>query len=213
MSFNPTKCEFLHITNKKTPLIHSYYIATPLIKEVTSIKYLGVQIDNKLTWNDHIQYITHKAAQVNGFLYRNLRQCPPYIKTACYKSMVHPILEYTSSVWDPHTNVNIQKLEPVQRRAARFCLGDYSRYSSVRSMLLLLDLPSLQFRRKLAKLTTMYKLINGNLHNIIPFNSLTPNHRDSRDGYSCNYSVEQTLINFLFSSPPLSYGTPSPLYN
>ena len=39
MSFNPTKCEFLRITNKKIPLIHSYYIATSLIKEVTSIKY------------------------------------------------------------------------------------------------------------------------------------------------------------------------------
>ena len=67
MSFNPTKCEFLRITNKKTPLTHSYYIATSLIKKVTSIKYLGVRNDNKLTWNDHIQYITHKAAQVNGF--------------------------------------------------------------------------------------------------------------------------------------------------
>ena len=27
-----------------------------------------------------------------------------------FKSMVHPILEYASSVWDPHTNVNIQNL-------------------------------------------------------------------------------------------------------
>ena len=68
MSFNPIKYEFLHITNKKTPLIHSYYIATSLIKEVTSIKYLGVRIYNKLsTWNDHIQYIIRKSAQVNGF--------------------------------------------------------------------------------------------------------------------------------------------------
>ena len=95
--------------------------------------------------------------------------------------MVRPILEYASSVWDPYTNVNIQKLESVRRRAARFCLGDYSRYSSVTSMLLLLDLPSLQSRRKLAKLITMYKIINGNLH--IPSNSLIPNHCDSRNGY------------------------------
>ena len=48
-------------------------------------------------------------------------------------------------------------------------------------MLLLLDLPSLESRRKLAKLIIMYKLINSNLH--IPSNSLIPNHRDSRDGY------------------------------
>ena len=87
MSFNPTKCEFLHITNRKSPVIHTYYIATSPIKEVTSTKYLGVLIDNKLTWNDHIKSITHKAAQVNGFLYRNLRQCPPHIQAMCYKSM------------------------------------------------------------------------------------------------------------------------------
>ena len=106
---------------------------------------MGVQIDNKLTWDDHIQYITHKAAQVYGFLYCNLRQCPSNIKSTCYKSMVCPILEYASTVWDPHTNVNITKLESVQRRVARFCLGDYSRYSCVTSMLQLLDLPSLHF--------------------------------------------------------------------
>ena len=95
---------------------------TSPIKDVTSTKYLGVLIDHKLTWNDHIQSIAHKAAQVNGFLYCNLRQCPAHIKAICYKSMVHPILEYASSVWDPHKTANIQKLESVQRRAARFCL-------------------------------------------------------------------------------------------
>ena len=61
MSFNPTKCKFYVLHTRRPPLIHSYYIATSLIKEVTSIKYLGVRIDNKLTWNDHIQYIIHKA--------------------------------------------------------------------------------------------------------------------------------------------------------
>ena len=127
---------------------------------------------------DHMQNITHKATQVNGFLYYNLRQCPPHIKTICYKSMVYLILEYASSVCDPHTNINIQKLKCVQR-CARFCLGDYSKYSGVTSILLLLDIPSLQFRRKLVKLPTMYKIINGNLH--ITSNSLISNHHDSRD--------------------------------
>ena len=117
------------------PFIHNYHIGSSPIREVTSIKYLylGVQIDHELTWNDHIQYITHKATQINGFLYRNLSQCPPHVKTTCYKLIVHPILEYAASVWDPYTNINIQALESVQRRAARFCLGDYSRYSSARS--------------------------------------------------------------------------------
>ena len=85
---------------------------------------------------------------------------PPHIKSTCYKSMVYPILEYASLVWDPYTNVNIQKVESVQRCAARFYLGDYCQYSSVTNMLLLLGFPNLQSSRKLAKLTTMYKLIS-----------------------------------------------------
>ena len=59
----------------------------------------------------------------------------------------------------PHTNVNIQRLEAVQRRAARFCFNNISPYSSVTNMLESLDLQSLQTRRNIAKLIIMYKMI------------------------------------------------------
>jgi len=100
MPFNPLKCDFLHITNKKSLMLHTYHIANSFIREVTTTKYLGVLIDYNLSWNNHVQYIAHKAAQVNGFLYCNLKLCPSTIKAICYKSLVHPILEY-ASVWDP----------------------------------------------------------------------------------------------------------------
>ena len=153
---------------------------------------------------------------MNGFLYHNLSQCPPRVKITCYKLMVRPILEYASSVWDPYTNINIQTLESVQRRAARFCLGDYSCYSSVTSMLLLLGFPSLQSRRKLAKLTIMYKIINGHLH--IPSNSLIPNHHDSREGYftqlqcrtdSYKFSFFPSTIKLWNSLPPIIINSPT----
>jgi len=171
MPFNPLKCEFLRITNKTTPITHTYFIAE---SQVTTTKYLGVLIDNKLNWNNHIQSIAHKASQVNGFLYRILKQCPTNIKVICFKSMVRPILENASS---PHTNVNIQRLKAVQRRAARFCFNNFSSYSSVTSMLQSLDLQSLQTRWNINKLIIMHKMINGNLY--IP-NPLLPNQRDSR---------------------------------
>ena len=160
--------------------------------------------------------ITHKAAQINGFLYRNLSQCPPHVKTTCFKLMVRPILEYATSVWDLQTNINIQALESVQRHAARFCLGDYSRYSSVTSMLLLLGLPSLQSRRLLAKLTIMYKIINGHLH--IPSNSLILNYHDSRDGCFTQLQCRTVSYKFLFfpstiklwnSLPPFIINSPT----
>ena len=42
-------------------------------------------------------------------------------------------------VWDPHTKDDIQKIESVQRRAARWVLGDYSPYSCVTDMIGNLD--------------------------------------------------------------------------
>ena len=40
-----------------------------------------------------------------------------------------------SSIWDLTTKSNINERDAVQRRAARFCHGDYKRTSSVTSMM------------------------------------------------------------------------------
>ena len=44
---------------------------------------------------------------------------------AAYKGIVRPILEYGSSVWDPHTDKLQEELEKVQNRAARFVTRNY----------------------------------------------------------------------------------------
>ena len=41
------------------------------------------------------------------------------MKEAAYKGMVRPILDYGSSVWDPHTDMLQEELEKVQNRAGR----------------------------------------------------------------------------------------------
>ena len=48
-----------------------------------------------------------------------------YLKKSAYTTLVRPLLEYSSSVWDPHTKTLVNKIEIVQRRAARFCHNDY----------------------------------------------------------------------------------------
>ena len=52
-----------------------------------------------------------------------------------------------------------------------------------------LNLPTLEERRNKSKITTMYKIINGNPS--IPTNDLIPNHRPSREGY---YKQLDTMI-------------------
>ena len=55
-----------------------------------------------------------------ALLRRNSNNCSRDVKLAAYVGLVKPILEYASSVWDPHTEYLICELEKVQRRGAIF---------------------------------------------------------------------------------------------
>ena len=74
-----------------------------------------------------------------------------------YISLVCPILEYSSAVWDPHTATDILSIEKIQRRAARWVTSDYGWTSSVTTMINALQWPTLSNRRKSARLSTFYK--------------------------------------------------------
>ena len=103
MRFQPVKCNMMQLTNKTLNKIQaSYTLECAVLENVDSIKYLGVTITNDLRWNTHISNICTKANRTLGFLRRTLFSCPQNMKEAAYKSMVRPILEYGSSVWDPH---------------------------------------------------------------------------------------------------------------
>ena len=72
-----------------------------------------------------------------------------------------PQVEYAATVWDPHTQTNIDKVEAVQRMASRFVSGDYSYKSSVTSIFINLGWESLEHRRKQAKVTMMYRITHS----------------------------------------------------
>ena len=99
----------------KHKLVHLYTLHNQNLSETDSAKYLGLTITSDLQWNQHINNITNKANSILGLLRRNLRIPSQTIKTHAYQSLVRPHLEYASTVWDPHTQKNIHKLDMVQR--------------------------------------------------------------------------------------------------
>ena len=83
MFFNPTKCEFLRVMNEKNIINFQYFIQNTNIQEVQQAKYLGVTINNKLSWSDHIKIISNKANSVVGFLRCNLANAQQEQKAHC----------------------------------------------------------------------------------------------------------------------------------
>ena len=130
------------------------------LKAVTQCTYLGVHFSNDMSWNHHINHILKDASRILGFIRRNLSRCDTEVKAAAYKALVRPKLEYAASVWDPHQSNLINKIEMVQRRAARFVVNDYRRITGVTDHVNSLNWPPLQERRKVSRLSIFHKAIH-----------------------------------------------------
>ena len=87
----------------------------------------------------------------------NLFSCPQDLKEAAYKSLVRPILEYGSTVWDPHCKGPNHELENVQKHADRFVTRNYSyETGSTAGILEEFKWETLQKRRKDNRLIVVY---------------------------------------------------------
>ena len=161
MSFHPEKCKVLTISRKKQPIMTSYTLHGQQLEHVTTAKYLGVSITSDMNWNQHISNICKKANNIMSFLKRNLNIRNANIKEKAYKSLVRTTLEYACTTWDPHLKKDKNRIEMVQRRAARYVVNRYHNTSSVTSMLEELKWPILEERRQRARLVLMYKIVSG----------------------------------------------------
>ena len=138
-----------------------------------------VCLSETLEWEAHINKITSKANSTLGFLRRNLKACPPKLRETAYFSLVRSSLEYSSAVWDPFRQKYIDKLEKIQRAAARFVTQNYRQTASVTSLIQNLGWTDLKTRRNNSRLLCMFKILNELVE--IPINDrLIPADRRTR---------------------------------
>jgi len=123
---------------------------------------------------------------------RNLKQCSSTLIIQAYFSYVRPIIEYASTVWSPHNMCDIQKLEMIQHKAICFVFNDFSRYSSVTSMINNLQWTTLKLRRNSDKIIMFYKMLTG-LVSLEFLNSLQPN-TSCTHGHNLRYRQVSTRI-------------------
>ena len=158
MEFHPQKCLVLKVSNKRNLIKFNYHIHNTLLKETDSAKYLGVNIDSKLKWTKHLDQTSHKANNILSFLKRNLNNCPTHIKAQCYNALVRPILEYGCVVWDPHHRSDIDRLEKIQKRAARFATNNYNfEHGGTKANMEKLGWKPLEERRAAVKVNMFFK--------------------------------------------------------
>lgn len=158
MPLNKSKCKLIHFSRKRVPSSFQYVLGDEIIEEVDRYKYLGVVLTSDMTWINHINTISSDTARTLGYIRRCLNAAPPKLRKLAYETFIRPKLEYASTIWNPHQNYLITRLEAIQNRATRYILSNYDYKNSVSAMKTSLNLLTLEVRRKVARLCLLHKL-------------------------------------------------------
>ena len=150
----------LTVTLKKFPLLSEYYLHNHKLPALTNAKYLGVSLDSTLSFNRHIDAMSKKDNSILSFILRNLSKCHQKIKIDAYNSFVKPILSYAATVWSPHTEKYMNKLEAIQKRVAQFIVCDFRRTSSISGFLQNLQWKTIKAQHKELCILMLYKIIH-----------------------------------------------------
>ena len=144
MNFHLQKCSTLSASHKQKKIIPAYELNGHIIENISMTKYLGVTIQDDLRWGSHISSITSKASKTLSFLQCNLKIGNKKTKETAYKALVRPLLECAATVWDAYTATEIQAIEKVRHKAARWVSNQHCQTSCVNTMLDAINWPTLQ---------------------------------------------------------------------
>ena len=121
LSLNVSKTHFMLFKRKRkvVDFSPSLFIDSQPISQVSQTKFLGVYIDEHLTWEAHIDNISSKIAKGIGIL----RKARPYLNKSTihqlYYTFVYPYLSYCNIVWGNAYSVYLSKLVKLQKKIVR----------------------------------------------------------------------------------------------
>ena len=186
LSLNVKKTHYMVFT--KSRIIHDLNIKidNESIDEIEKTKFLGVIIDNKMNWKEHIAYIAGKLSRGIGMIIKARHYLNKDALLSLYYGFIYPYLTYCNQVWGATFKTNLKRLETLQNKIVRIISHVKPRENC---MPLYEQLGIMRFEciNKYMLGCFMYKLCSGNIpvmfmsffkrnHELYDYNTRTINH-------------------------------------
>ena len=133
LHINMTKCCFIHFkpTNYKPMAedgLFNLKVSDFPIKKTSETKFLGVIIDEKLSWESHTTDLKRKLNYAIATLNRIYKNVPEYLLRDLYYTLFESHLSYCISVWGNAAKCRTQPLWITQKRCIRILFGDREKF-------------------------------------------------------------------------------------
>ena len=128
LSLNHGKTNYIIFNkcNNPNPKIVINIDGTPITK-VRSTKFLGVIVNDKLNWSNHISFVSKTISKNVGVLSKLRTFLPPCTLFSLYNALILPLLNYCNVVWGSSTHNQLHPLITLQKRAIRICTLSHPR--------------------------------------------------------------------------------------
>ena len=150
----------LRPTKHSKPIeILTFFYGDSILEQQRYFKYLGVVVNESLSWNNHVSYIASRVYPKLKLLNRISSFLSPAILLKIYKMTILPILDYGCIVWGLCGKKNSDFLEKLQNKAMRIILRT-NHLTCTQSTRERLGLWTLFDRRRYLRLQLVYKIVN-----------------------------------------------------
>ena len=124
LSVNVKKTKYVIFKTSKKKINHSFLLHydNETLHQVNSIKFLGVYIDQNLTWKDHINHVSKKISKSIGIIHISLvfiYSIFQNYKVSLYYTLVYPFIAYCNMVWSSTYVTNLNRIYYLQKRVVR----------------------------------------------------------------------------------------------
>jgi hypothetical protein len=121
LSLNTEKTKFMVFKprQKKFCLDIKLFINNKCIEQVKETVFLGVILDENLSWKSHFSHIANKISKSIGIIYKASFCLPLESLRTLYYSIIYPYLQYCVIVWGLTYPTNIRRIELLQKRIIR----------------------------------------------------------------------------------------------
>ena len=135
IKINDSKTEAILFTKRRPKIFDNICCGDLKIVWLDKVKYLGVMLDHRLTFSEHINYLCHKAILHLIRFYPIFKNCHFDIRSRVilYHALVRSAMLYACPVWSMSCKSSIEKLQRVQNKFLRI-IGNYRRYTLISCM-------------------------------------------------------------------------------
>ena len=120
LSVNIEKTNYIIFkSNRKTVATNFSLCFGNKLLEHKTIKFLGVYINEHLTWKDHISYISKKISKSVGIMHRSRFNLSSKTKLSLYDTLIYLYIIYCNLAWSSTYVTNLNRIFYLQKRAVR----------------------------------------------------------------------------------------------